>query len=181
MIDKHGFRANVGIIIANQSRELLWARRTSSNDAWQFPQGGINPGETPLVAAYRELFEEVGLRRQDVKLLGQTRSWLRYHLPSQYWRLDANAQPLCIGQKQIWFLFRLIQSDDHVQLNRMRSPEFDRWRWVSYWYPLHHVVAFKKDVYRRALRELAPLLHATPLKRVQQPSQGAIQKPNEAE
>jgi len=180
VIDKHGFRANVGIIVANQSRELLWARRAGSNDAWQFPQGGVNQGETPLAAAYRELFEEVGLRRQDVKLLGQTRSWLRYRLPQQYWRLDANAQPLCIGQKQIWFLFRLIQSDDHVHLNRMRSPEFDKWRWVSYWYPLHHVVDFKKDVYRRALRELAPLIHTTRPIITNPPSQDSSQTSNES-
>jgi len=162
VIDKDGFRANVGIVVANQARELLWARRCGSGDAWQFPQGGVKPGESPLNAAYRELYEEVGLRRQDVKLLGQTRGWLRYRLPSQYWRLDANAQPLCIGQKQIWFLFRLQAPEDNIQLNRMKTPEFDKWRWVSYWYPVHHVVDFKKDVYRRALRELAPFLHTRP-------------------
>lgn len=154
MIDADGFRPNVGIILTNSRGELLWARRIGGQDAWQFPQGGIKQHETAEQALYRELQEEVGLSPQDVEILGVTRGWLRYRLPARYVRQQ---QPVCVGQKQKWFLLRFIGSDDQIDLTLNDSPEFDYWRWVSYWYPINNVVAFKRDVYRRALRELSPL------------------------
>lgn len=153
MIDSEGFRSNVGIIIANAQGELLWARRVGQ-DAWQFPQGGINQGESPEQALFRELQEEVGLTEKDVEVLACTRGWLRYRLPQRLLRRDS--KPLCIGQKQKWFLLRMLSADDSVSFDSDHKPEFDQWRWVSYWYPLDQVVAFKKEVYRRALKELAP-------------------------
>jgi putative (di)nucleoside polyphosphate hydrolase len=96
----------------------------------------------------------VGLLPQDVAILGVTRGWLRYRLPARYVRQQ---QPVCVGQKQKWFLLRFLGSDDRVNVALNDSPEFDHWRWVSYWYPINNVVAFKRDVYRRALRELSPL------------------------
>ncbi len=155
MIDPDGYRPNVGIILSNREGRLLWARRIGQ-DAWQFPQGGIRSDETPEEALYRELQEEVGLRADDVKVIGATRGWLRYRLPDRYVR--RNARPVCIGQKQVWFLLQLVGSEEAVRLDATDHPEFDRWRWVSYWQPLREVVAFKRGVYRRALRELAPLL-----------------------
>lgn len=154
MIDADGFRPNVGIILTNSRGELLWARRVGGQDAWQFPQGGIKQHESAEQALYRELEEEVGLRAQDVEILGVTRGWLRYRLPSRYVRQQ---QPVCIGQKQKWFLLRFLGSDEQINLALNATPEFDHWRWVSYWYPVNNVVAFKRDVYRRALRELSPL------------------------
>ena len=156
MIDAEGFRPNVGIVISDDSGRLLWARRVGGRDAWQFPQGGIHEGESAEQALYRELEEEVGLREADVEVLASTRGWLRYRLPRRY--LRKGQKPLCIGQKQRWFLLRLISSDDAVCLDQNAKPEFDHWRWVSYWYPLGQVVYFKREVYRRALRELAPAL-----------------------
>ena len=103
---------------------------------------------------YRELFEEIGLHPEDVEILGCTRGWLRYRLPRRLVRRDQ--QPLCIGQKQKWFLLRLLSNDDRIRVDHTGSPEFDGWRWVSYWYPLGQVVSFKREVYRRALKELAP-------------------------
>jgi putative (di)nucleoside polyphosphate hydrolase len=154
VIDSDGFRPNVGIILTNNHGQLLWARRIGGQDAWQFPQGGINDNESPEDALFRELHEEVGLRPVDVRLLAETRGWLRYRLPERLVR--HNSQPLCIGQKQRWFLLRLLSEDSHVILNNnIDKPEFDEWRWVSYWYPLGKVVAFKRDVYRRALKELS--------------------------
>ena len=153
MIDREGFRSNVGIIIANDEGRLLWARRVGGRDAWQFPQGGVRRDEKPEDALYRELTEEVGLRREQVELVASTRGWLRYRLPRQYQR--KGQKPLCIGQKQKWFLLRLLVSDSAVSLDEHGKPEFDDWQWVSYWYPLNQVVYFKRDVYRRALRELA--------------------------
>lgn len=155
MIDEDGFRPNVGIIVANDAGQVLWARRYG-HDAWQFPQGGISEGETPEDAMYRELWEEVGLERTDVTLLAQTRGWLRYRLPRRYIRNDK--PPICIGQKQKWFLLKLVSDDSRVRLDSQKPAEFDHWRWTSYWYPLDQVVSFKREVYRKALKELLPRL-----------------------
>ena len=156
MIDAQGFRPNVGIVIANDRGRLLWARRVGGRDARQFPQGGISEGESAEEALYRELHEEVGLEADAVDIVATTRGWLRYRLPKRY--LRRGEAPLCIGQKQKWYLLRLRAPDAAVDLGCNDKPEFDRWRWVSYWYPLNQVIYFKREVYRRALRELAPPL-----------------------
>jgi len=156
VIDSDGFRANVGIMLANDAGQLLWARRIGGRDAWQFPQGGINQGESAEQALYRELEEEVGLAGDAVKVVAATRGWLRYRLPLRFVRKGQD--PVCIGQKQKWFLLHLRAADDAVRLDANSKPEFDHWQWVSYWYPLNQVVAFKREVYRRALKELAPPL-----------------------
>ncbi len=153
VIDSDGFRPNVGIVLANNRGQVLWARRVGQN-AWQFPQGGINSGESPEEALYRELHEEVGLTPEDVNVLGVTRGWLRYRLPRRYIRRDS--RPLCVGQKQKWFLLQMLSDDSAVRFDGNAKPEFDDWKWVSYWYPLTQIVSFKKDVYRRAMKELAP-------------------------
>ena len=155
MIDSDGFRPNVGIILSNQRTEVLWARR-AGQEAWQFPQGGIKVHETPEEAMFRELFEELGLRSEHVEVIGSTRGWLRYTLPRRYMRRRSN--PVCIGQKQIWFLLRLLGNDSSVRLDLSEKPEFDHWKRVNYWRPSREVIFFKRHVYRRALKELAPLL-----------------------
>jgi putative (di)nucleoside polyphosphate hydrolase len=152
VIDADGFRPNVGIILTNDEGRVLWARRVGGQDAWQFPQGGINPDEDPEAALFRELHEEIGLAPEDVKILAVTRGWLRYRLPR---RLVRQKEPVCIGQKQKWFLLQLISDDSKICLDNDGPIEFDAWRWVGYWYPLTKVVAFKRDVYRRALKELS--------------------------
>lgn len=154
MIDSDGYRANVGIILGNAQGRVLWAKRIGQ-DAWQFPQGGIRRGETSEQALYRELEEEIGLRAEHVRIVGTTQSWLRYRLPKRYVR--HNSHPLCIGQKQKWYLLELVASQDCVRFDSTDQPEFDGWRWVHYWRPAREVVFFKRDVYRRALQELAPL------------------------
>ena len=153
VIDADGFRPNVGIVVANPLGEVLWARRIGQ-DAWQFPQGGINPDESPEDALYRELHEEIGLRPEHVELLASTRGWLRYRLPERLVR-RGNDGPLCIGQKQKWFLLRMLADDTSVRMDCGDKAEFDHWRWVSYWYPLGQVVSFKREVYRRAMKELS--------------------------
>ena len=155
MIDSDGFRSNIGIVICNRGGQLLWAKRAGES-GWQFPQGGIKKRETLEQALYRELNEEVGLAVEDVRILHQTDDWLHYRLPKNFIRHHKN--PLCIGQKQKWFLLSLESNDSKVRLTKSGQPEFDEWRWVSYWYPLHQVIEFKRDVYRKALKELmAPL------------------------
>ena len=156
MVDADGFRPNVGIVLSNDLGQVLWARRIGGHDAWQFPQGGIQADESVEDALYRELFEEVGLERGTVEILARTRGWLRYRLPHRLRR--HNSSPGFKGQKQKWFLLRMLAQDESVQMDLTGKPEFDHWRWVSYWYPLNQVVDFKREVYRRALKELAPHL-----------------------
>jgi len=155
MIDSKGYRPNVGIILCNDEGRVFWAKRTGMN-SWQFPQGGIKPHETPEEAMYRELWEETGLTRDDVRVLGRTRYWLRYKLPERFIRRDS--LPLCIGQKQIWFILHLLTHESSVRFDRVEKPEFDHWRWVEYWEPLKDVVYFKRGVYQRALSELGTML-----------------------
>jgi putative (di)nucleoside polyphosphate hydrolase len=105
---------------------------------------------------YRELWEETGLLRQHVQILGRTRYWLRYQLPERYIR--KNSSPLCIGQKQIWYILRLLSDDSKVRFDHCPKPEFDAWRWVDYWEPLNDVVYFKRKVYQKAMTELGVIL-----------------------
>ncbi len=154
-IDTDGYRANVGIIIVNDAGHLLLGGRMG-NSGWQFPQGGIGKDESPEEALYRELAEEVGLSADDVDMLGGTSDWVKYKLPSKFIR--RNSKPLCIGQKQLWYLLRLTASEDRLCLDSTDQPEFDRWRWVEYWRPVKEVVYFKRRVYVHALNELAPLV-----------------------
>lgn len=155
VIDSRGYRSNVGIVICNRSGQLLWAKRIGQS-AWQFPQGGIKQRESVEEALYRELDEEVGLTKGDVRILHQTDDWLHYRLPDNYIR--HNKDPLCIGQKQKWFLLSLESEDSKIELSKTDKPEFDDWRWVNYWYPVEQVIEFKRDVYQKALEQLsAPL------------------------
>lgn len=155
MIDEEGYRLNVGIILCNDEGRVFWARRVGMS-SWQFPQGGIQHHEDPETAMIRELHEEVGLRREHVQVIGRTRDWLHYQLPEKFIRRDS--QPLCIGQKQLWYILRLIGEESNIRFDCSDCPEFDAWRWVDYWHPLREVVYFKRDVYLRALSELGDLL-----------------------
>lgn len=158
MIDRDGYRPNVGIILCNVRNEVFWGKRIKEH-AWQFPQGGIKTGETPEQAMFRELKEEVGLDPCHVKVLGRTREWLRYEVPQTWVRREARTQYR--GQKQIWFLLRLVGRDCDVCLRHSEHPEFDAWRWHEYWVPLDSVIEFKRDVYQRALQELVRYLNAS--------------------
>lgn len=160
MIDRHGYRANVGIVITDGHGKLFWARRRTNSQAWQFPQGGLRNGETAEEALFRELYEETGLTAADVKILGATSNWLRYKLPSHLIR--RHSKPICIGQKQRWFLLELISSDSNICLGATNSPEFDTWQWVEYWYPLKHVIHFKYAVYKTVLKYFAKIIQPPP-------------------
>lgn len=158
MIDEEGFRSNVGIILANHSGKLFWGRRPGHYDSWQFPQGGIDPEEDIEQAMYRELEEEVGLLPEHVRILAVSNKWLTYYLPEKFRRY--NRKPLCIGQKQKWFLLELMDNDDQIRFDRTDSPEFVDWRWVDYWLPVQKVINFKRQVYQNILREFEPVVES---------------------
>ena len=162
MLDRDGYRPNVGIIICNARNQVFWGKRIKEH-AWQFPQGGIKPHETPEQAMYRELYEEVGLQAQHVKIIARTRNWLRYDVPTHWVRREWRGSYR--GQKQIWFLLRLVGRDYDVKLRATARPEFDAWRWNEYWLPLDSVIEFKRSVYEQALSELAQYVFRPPRKR----------------
>ena len=155
MLDRDGYRPNVGIILCNAKNEVFWGKRIKEH-SWQFPQGGIKVGETPEQAMYRELQEEVGLLPSHVRILGRTRDWLRYDVPTHWIKREWRGSYR--GQKQIWFLLRLVGRDCDVSLRASTHPEFDAWRWNTYWVQLDNVIEFKRGVYQQALSELARFL-----------------------
>jgi putative (di)nucleoside polyphosphate hydrolase len=150
-IDSQGFRANVGIVLMRDDGDLFLGGRRDGR-GWQFPQGGVRRYERPEDALYRELHEEIGLARDDVELLASTGRWLRYRLPRQYVRRKGS--PLCIGQKQRWYLLRMVADESRLNFDATPEPEFDSGRWVDYWWPVREVIYFKRVVYARALQEL---------------------------
>lgn len=156
MLDREGFRPNVGIIMLNANNEVWWGKRVREH-SWQFPQGGIKYGESPEQAMFRELEEETGLLPEHVKILGRTRDWLRYEVPDHFIKREIRGHYR--GQKQIWFLLRMVGRDCDVNLRASTHPEFDAWRWHDYWVPLDTVIEFKRGVYQMALQELSRFIH----------------------
>ena len=155
MIDQDGFRLNVGIVLAHPTGSVLWARRRGE-EAWQFPQGGMQSGENPDETLFRELHEELGILKEQVVVLAKTAGWLRYRFPKSLVR--PRGKKTCFGQKQRWYLLLLKDPMIAPKFDVTEYPEFDDYQWVSYWYPLGQIISFKRDVYRRALLELAPAL-----------------------
>ena len=156
MIDEEGYRANIGIILTNSTGQLFWAKR-KNQEAWQFPQGGIDENESEDTALFRELHEEIGLLPTHVDILGCTADWLKYTLPPKYLRHSSPSH--FIGQKQKWFLLSCKNEpiDPYIDFNTSETPEFDGWRWIDYWYAPTAVISFKQSVYQQALSELEPI------------------------
>jgi len=159
MIDRDGYRPNVAIVLTNHKNQVFWGKRVKEH-AWQFPQGGIKPGESPEQAMYRELTEETGLEPHHVRILGRTRDWLHYNVPTHWVKREWRGTYR--GQKQIWFLLRLVGRDCDISLRATAHPEFDAWRWHDYWVPLEGVIDFKREVYRMGLEQLANFMEVAP-------------------
>ena len=155
MIDREGYRANVGIVITNDKQQILLAKRHQQDD-WQLPQGGIDKDESELEALFRELNEEVGLSPEHVKVIAKTPKWLRYDLPKKH--INHKKQPTCVGQKQVWFLLKLTGEEHDIKLDTHTKIEFEEWKWVDYWYPIEVAVDFKQPIYEDMLKSLAPIL-----------------------
>jgi putative (di)nucleoside polyphosphate hydrolase len=158
MLDRDGYRPNVAIVLLNSRNQVFWGKRIREH-SWQFPQGGINPGESPEAAMLRELNEEIGLLPEHVNVIGRTRDWLRYDVPHHWVRREWRGSYR--GQKQIWFLVRFVGRESDVDLRATDHPEFDAWRWSDYWVPLESVIEFKRGVYRQALVELERFVRKT--------------------
>jgi putative (di)nucleoside polyphosphate hydrolase len=140
------YRRGVGLVVANPAGLIFAGQRIDNpGPAWQMPQGGIDPGETPLRAAFRELEEETGIPSRAVELVAET-PWLRYDLPPdlvpRIWGGRFR------GQEQIWFLFRFTGEDGLVDIAR-DQPEFSAWAWMEPPALIERIVPFKRDLYRQ--------------------------------
>lgn len=148
------YRKCVGVMLLNaESDVFVGQRRDRFAEAWQMPQGGVDKGEAPSVAALRELWEETGLTSDLVEIIAETQDWLPYDLPHDIvphiWKGRYR------GQKQKWFLMRFLGTDTQVNIET-EHPEFSRWRWQPRDQLVAKIVPFKRDVYEKVLTEFAP-------------------------
>ena len=154
MNEESNYRLNVGLIIVNTYGKVLICKRKNSNQ-WQFPQGGIDEGESPIEAAKREIFEEVGIKPSKIKVLGKIKDWVKYEIPKELSKKSFKKKGI-VGQKQKWFIFK-IKSEACITFVNDPDNEFDDFAWVSYWRPIALIISFKKEVYRNVLAELLPI------------------------
>ena len=145
------YRSNVGIMMVNKTGYIFVGQRLDNNqNAWQMPQGGIDAGENPETAAYRELLEETGVNQQNVRFLASSSRWLSYDLPEDLIPTLWNGK--FRGQKQKWFLFKFLGKDGDINI-ATEHPEFSKWKWISKENLLEEIVPFKKSVYENVLKE----------------------------
>jgi putative (di)nucleoside polyphosphate hydrolase len=154
-VDLSRHRPNVGVVLFNRDGRVWLGRRadTPGPHNWQFPQGGVDKGETPADAAVRELREETGAR--SVTLLGQTSDWMAYDFPAGHKR--SRIAERWIGQKQLWFAFRFVGDEAEFDLGGHDAVEFDAWRWGSFQDALDGVVPFKRDIYHQVVAAFSGL------------------------
>ena len=145
---KSGYRLNVAMIVFNEENKFLFCNRKNTTN-WQFPQGGVDEKEDFQVAMYRELYEEVGLEKKQVKIEAESSELLYYDIPKKIRSVVLGGKYK--GQAQKYFLLRLISGEINLLLEN--NPEFDDYNWVPFWLPLEKGVDFKKEVYRKALTE----------------------------
>ena len=152
------YRPCVGILLTDgRGRLFAGARAHGASGAWQAPQGGVDPGETHLGAALRELVEETGVAEADVTVLAQSETMHRYDLPDEI--IPTRWGGRYRGQEQAWFLLRLDAGDDAIDIGTP-EPEFTEWRWMTPDEMLDAIVAFKRPVYRDVIDEFRPHLAA---------------------
>ena len=148
------YRKGVGMVIVNRKGQFFLGKRIGA-DAWQFPQGGIDEGETPEVALYRELYEETGLKKEKVEIIDISKKWLVYHIPHVFQRSNKKYD----GAMQKWFLLRFIGEDgDDINLNATEHAEFDSWKWSDRKTAIKSVIKFKRKVYESILQEFSNIL-----------------------
>ncbi len=158
LIFDDGFRANVGIVIFNQDQQVFFAKRRYQS-GWQFPQGGIQLGENPKKAMFRELTEETGLSEKSVELTYVSDNWYQYHLPKKNIRKTTNGITV-VGQRQKWFLLKLKDETNNIRLNASPEQEFDSWEWIDPEVSIKRVIGFKRKVYEQVIDEFKPFIQA---------------------
>lgn len=150
------YRPCVGIVLMNDDRRIFVGRRKDLPGAWQMPQGGIDPGEPPRDAAFRELYEETNVERAE--LVAESREWIRYDLPESL--LGRAWRGRYRGQEMKWFLMRFLGTDADIDLHA-HTPEFDEWRWFTPDEVLASIVEFKRPVYERVIAEFRDWFQGT--------------------
>ena len=158
LIFDDGFRANVGIVIFNQKLQVFFAKRRYQS-GWQFPQGGIQLGESPKKAMFRELLEETGLDKKSVEIIYVSDHWYDYRIPKKSIR-KATKGTTVIGQRQKWFLLKLKDQSTSIVLNTSSEQEFDSWKWIAPDLSIKQVIGFKQDVYKKVISEFIPFIEA---------------------
>jgi putative (di)nucleoside polyphosphate hydrolase len=153
------YRPNVGVVVFNRNGTVWLGRRagTAGPFNWQFPQGGVDPGEDFAAAARRELHEETGIVK--VSPLGETADWIVYDFPPEVLHNDKASRGF-LGQKQKWFAFRFDGEDADIDLAGHHEVEFDAWRWAGLDEVLEEVVPFKRDAYAQVIAAFRPLTGA---------------------
>ena len=150
MINLLPYRLGVGLVIINDQLEIFTGRRLDNTKAWQMPQGGIDNNEIPLEAAYREMYEETGIKKSKVTLLKQTKTWYRYDLPQEiqnkFWGGKFR------GQSQKWFLFKFIGTEFDINIET-KDQEFSDWKWSKKTEMLDNIVPFKRSLYQSVLKD----------------------------
>lgn len=153
--DDENYRPNVGIMLVNNTG-LIFSGQRIDNPAWQMPQGGVDPGESEIDAAVRELEEETGVKPDKIEILSVTKNWYYYDLPTklaaQLWRGRYK------GQKQRWFLVSFLGSDTDVNIHT-KMPEFTQWKWSTETELISSIVPFKLEVYRSVFDEFRPKIN----------------------
>ena len=150
------YRPNAGIIIFNKQGKLLWCKRRTG-DGWQFPQGGIDEGELPEEAIFRETYEEVGLDESKIRILKENERWVNYDVPRDKIPRDFSFKNRKFkGQTQKWFLAEFLGEDHDIDLNLHDQIEFTQWTWSTYWHPIKAGVEFKRNAYRQVLNDFLP-------------------------
>ena len=154
MTEDHKYRRGVGVMLLNRDGQVfVGARVDNADDAWQMPQGGIDEGEDPWATALRELEEETGIAPHLVERIAECPERLRYDLPEE-WRPRLWGGKW-LGQEQDWFLARFLGKDGDIDLAASKHPEFRDWKWVEPGQVPDLIVPFKREIYRRLVREFA--------------------------
>jgi len=156
------YRRGVGAFLINKNGLVFVGRRIGDySDTWQMPQGGIDNGENPEQSIIRELGEEVGTDK--VRIIGESKDWLTYDIPVHLKGVVWGGQ--FRGQIQKWYALEFLGTDDDINLNAHKMPEFKQWKWIGIFELLKYVVPFKRQLYEDIITEFNGLTEQIKLKK----------------